>query len=219
MKDILIDGKLQIMAAVALLDHSRLVRWNPEENRFIPVPMEEFDLSWRRDIDPIFGRLLCWIVFSAGAEFLAKGICLVSGIEIRRPGKVPAYPTGDLKNWAHKFLTNDKSCDTLPVTYFGVLGSLTKNKATVPAPLEHLCSVMNATSAEKDLLLAAYKLLTQSIRNRDAHAFVANVRGQHFGLVSNLFTPVFNILVSWLPGDPETMNRWRTEAKEFILSL
>ncbi len=221
MKDALIDGQLQIMAAVALLEHSRLVRWIPEENRFIPVPMEEFDLSWWRDIDPVFGRLLCWIVFSAGAEFLAKGTCLVHGVEIRTGHKVPAYPTGDLENWATKFLTDWESCDTLAVTNFGTLGTLTYDnpKTEVPAPLGRLCSVMKATSGEKDLLLAAYKLLAMSIRNRDAHAYVANVRGSHFGLVPNLFTRCFNILVSWLPGGPSTLNQWRADAKEFILSL
>jgi hypothetical protein len=80
MKDALIDGRLQVLAAVALLEHSRLVRWIPEANKFIPVTMEKFEISWRRDVDPIFGRLICWIAFSAGAEFLAKEHALSRGL-------------------------------------------------------------------------------------------------------------------------------------------
>ncbi len=36
-------------------------------------------------IDPFFGRLICWITFSAGAELLIKGVCLANDVEIRQP--------------------------------------------------------------------------------------------------------------------------------------
>ncbi|MEW6296024.1 MAG: hypothetical protein AB1467_07120 [Candidatus Diapherotrites archaeon] len=218
MKDILTDGKLQLMAAVALLEQSRLVEWIPEENRFVPVLREAFESSWRINIDPVFGRLLCWIVFSAGAEFLAKGTCLVNGVEIRSERKVPAYPTEDIEDWAPKFLKAPNCNGMVMVTHFGTLGDLTYNnpEKKVHAALSRLCSTVNATAMEKALLFAAYNLLAKSIRNRDAHAYVANVRDSHFSLVPELFTRCFNILVSWLPGGPSKLTQWRAEAKEFI---
>jgi hypothetical protein len=219
MKPALIDGKLQIMAAVALLEHSKLVRWDPEANKFIAMIMEEFERSWRRDVDPIYGRLICWITFSAGAEFLAKGTCLVNGVEIRSVIEVPAYPTGDIEDWAPKFLKAWNCNGMVMVTRFGTLGDLTQDNKKVPAALSRLCSTVNATAPEKDLIFAAYDLLRKSIRNRDAHAYVAKVRGSHFGLVPEMFTRCFNILASWLPGGPSTLTRWRADAKEFILSL
>ncbi len=73
------DGKLQVLAAVALLEQSRLVEWMPKHAKFRPVPRETFEFSWKKDVDPVFGRLICWINFSAGAEFLAKGVCILRG--------------------------------------------------------------------------------------------------------------------------------------------
>jgi hypothetical protein len=68
-----IDGRLQVTAGVSLLECSRLVEWSPDQAEFSAVPREIFEFSWRRDVDPVFGRLVCWINFSAGAEMLAKG--------------------------------------------------------------------------------------------------------------------------------------------------
>lgn len=75
------DGRLQVTAAAALLGNSGLVEWIPELCEFVPVTREVFESSWQRDVDPVFGRVICWISFAAGAEFLAKGTCLVRGVD------------------------------------------------------------------------------------------------------------------------------------------
>jgi hypothetical protein len=62
-------------------------------------------------------------------------------------------------------------------------------------------------------------LLARSIRNRDAHAYVPNVRDQHQSLVPVLFTDVFNLLISWVDGGMEAVERWREQAGSFIAML
>jgi hypothetical protein len=89
------DGRLQLTAALALLATSRLVLWAPDALAFCPVERDDFEARWRKEVHPVFGRLICWITFSAGAELLAKGVCLSSGIEVRDPHTVPTYPQGD----------------------------------------------------------------------------------------------------------------------------
>jgi hypothetical protein len=42
---------------------------------------QEFEAYWR-GIDPYFGRFICWISFSAGAELLIKGVCLAHRVDV-----------------------------------------------------------------------------------------------------------------------------------------
>jgi hypothetical protein len=74
------EGRLQLTAAARLLQHSGLLRWHTAME-CSAVDWQEFEDHWRT-IDPYFGRLMCWITFSAGAEFLLKGVCLVQGVEV-----------------------------------------------------------------------------------------------------------------------------------------
>jgi len=57
--------------------------------------------------------------------------------------------------------------------------------------------------------------LAKSIRNRDAHAYVTNVRKEHFWLVEELFVPSFNILTSWIPEGASQIGTWRKNAPNF----
>jgi len=168
-----------------------------------------------------FGRLICWIKFSAGAEFLAKGVCLVRGVEIRIEQEVPEYPTTDIDAWVPDFRMGKTG--TMTVTDFGPIGNLGKDgmkkRSHIKAELPRLCDAVGATHEENELLLAAYDLLGRSIRNRDAHAYVPKVRDSHFDLVPRLFARCFTLLVSWLPGGAGTLDGWRADAEEFIASL
>jgi hypothetical protein len=189
MRDREIDGKLQVTAAVSLLEFSRLVQWDAVSTEFTAVPPEPFESYWSA-IDPVFGRLICWINFSAGAEFLAKGVCLLRDVEI-------CQPKGETRN-------------------FGTLGDLWNGKV---AALKRLCDAIKAEPNQQKSLVAAYKELGSAIRNRDAHAYVPNVRNANFHLVSDRFVPCFNLLVSWLPKGPHTLNRLKDDAQQFIASL
>lgn len=213
----LADGRLQVTAGASLLEKSLLVEWDSQAARFNPIQNGRFEQAWRHDVNPDFGRLICWIMFSTGAEFLAKGACLVRGIEIRKEKEVPCYPSGPIQDWASKFNKDGYSTDTMTTTFFGTLSALTGKGSH--APLSRLCTKVCATNDEKELLIAAYDLLRMTIRNRDAHAYVPNVRGFHHSVVEEVFCPCFNMLVSWLPDGPSILNVWRGEAASFIAKL
>jgi hypothetical protein len=165
MRDAKIDGRLQVTAAVGLLECSRLVQWMSDVVKFAPVPREVFEVAWRKEVHPVFGRLVCWITFSAGAELLAKGVCLARGLEIRHPQEVPIHPQGALDAWVDEFLKDWRSPGTVQVPHFGALGHLVYDdkKTKQPAALKRLCSVVKATPYHERRLLAGYTLLTKSI--------------------------------------------------------
>jgi hypothetical protein len=120
-----------------------------------------------------------------------------------------------------QFRQDWRKAGTVTVTHFGTLASLTQNdkNKNVPAALTRLCSVVPGGHRERERLLAAYDLLARAIRNRDAHAYVPNVRDSHHNLVPQLFTACFNVLASWLPHGATTAKMWQAEAKDFIASL
>ncbi len=195
-------------AGVSLLERSLLVEWSKFDSAFSPpVPEVAFEFASKR-IDEVFGRLICWITFSAGAELLAKGVLLLNEIEIRKTQNVPRYPDSgeNLASWAERFVKDSKSGGLADVTHFGTLGNLIGDSSNVDYPLRQLCAKVQASQTDQNLLLAAYLLLAKSIRNRDAHAFVPKVRGEHFWLVPELFVKSFNLLVSWIPGGASQLN-------------
>ena len=206
--DITTDGRLQIAAGVTLLRLSRLVRWHEEQALFVPVPRDEFEKSWRREVDPVFGRLLSWIAFSSGAEFWLKGLCLLHNIDIRCCKQVPQYPSGNLEDWAAKFII-DENCNGIQmVTSFGTLGNITKSIGNAPSKLDKLLNACNATDCQRNQVKASYLLLQKSIRNRDAHGYVRNVRDSHYHLVPNLFSECFNTTAEWLPHGRCSVTKW-----------
>ena len=89
---------------------------------------------------PVFGRLICWINFSAGAEFLAKGVCLLNGIDVRQSHSVPSNPAGDLAVWVAQYFDNPDA-STEQTTNFGELNALVslKDKNNKGKFLRQLC--------------------------------------------------------------------------------
>jgi hypothetical protein len=185
-----IDGKLQVIAAMRLFRFSRLIQLSAGSSLFSAVSYESFE-SGCKEIDPACGRLICWISFSAGAEILAKGVCLLRDVEVRT-GKQGA-------------------------TDFGTLGDLI-GKNGKKGKLGHLADAVQANDQQQQLVMRAYKELA-AIRNRDAHAYIPNVRANHFEAVSTTFVPCFNLLTSWLPYDFEDIRQWNDEAPQFIAVL
>lgn len=121
MLDIAIEGRLQITAGLALLETSKLVEWELDAERFDSVTRDDFECAIKH-FHPVFGRVICWIIFSAGAEFLAKRVCLRHEIRIRAQDCVLAYPTPDVATWLETFQPG--SPGTLPTTNFGEIGNL-----------------------------------------------------------------------------------------------
>ena len=207
MLDIADDGRLQVSAGLALLETSELVTWDCEAARFEPVTFSDFECEVKH-FHRVFGRVICWIVFSAGAEFLAKGVCILHGTPIRKQACVPAYPPqGDIATWLKNYQPGSK---TLPTTDFGQMGNLYN------LHLRSLCQKVGAAQDERTRILAAYELLGKTIRNRDAHAYVPKKRASHFYLVHELFIQCLNDLIRWTQLPAGELNKWRTEAKEYI---
>jgi len=115
---------------------------------------------------------------------------------MRRIQDVPDDPIEPLAVWRDHIL-ND-SVKKSKVICFGVLNDLTKQQGC----LHQLCDVMSATPTERLTLLAGYKFLQKSVRNRDAHAYVPKVRQRQFAIVDTLFVESFNLLLQWLPERP-----------------
>jgi hypothetical protein len=186
------DGRLQVTSAISLLEFSRLVKWDRTSGQFTPEDQGAFELSWRDNVSPVFGRLICWINFSAGAEFLAKGVCLLNEIEVRRPPRpVPVNPTTELTAWVTQYFNNPKASVEM-TSDFGDLGALVSlnDKNNKGQFLKQLCERRGANQQDKTLLLVAYDFLRQTIRNRDAHAYRPNVRDDNFHLVPELFREI-----------------------------
>lgn len=149
MLDIKVDSQLQVAAALSLLESSRLVEWRADEMQFSAVERKRFESAWRDEVHPVFGRLICWISFSAGAELLAKGACLANGIEIRRLHTVPVYPQSNFGEWANFFLQEPRCSRTVEVPHFGTLGDLIYDKPDRPAALRQLCHIMEASQKDE----------------------------------------------------------------------
>lgn len=186
-----LDGKLQVIAAMSLFRLSGLIYWDAVSTHFTAVSHSSFDSSWPK-VDPVFGRLVCWINVSTGAEFLLKGVCLRRNVEIRKP-------KGER-------------------TDFGTLGDLCQDGPQKSA-LTRLFKTVHAAEKEQQTILKGYQRLRSEIRNRDVHAYVPNVRDEHFDMVPDQLVPCLNLLISWLPGDQQEISKWCDEAPEFIASL
>ena len=233
MYDIQIEGQLQLTSAISLLEFSGLVGWDNETARFLPVEQLEFDLYWER-VRKVFGRLICWIIFSAGAEFLAKGVCLLNEIDIRNPRQQdrPTNPSGELEGWIAQYFDDPMGVTLETPSDFRDLGALVTLRPAGSKPggnkkkhksndqfLKQLCEKKHANAEDQTRVLVAYDFLRRTIRNRDAHAYRPNRRDDNFYLIPELFVKAFNILLGWVPGGQTTLNEWRKEAEAFVKSL
>lgn len=186
------EGCEQIRAGVSLIHGSRLARWKSPPPSFEPVQETDYEAG-HAGVDSNFGRVISWITFSVGAEYLAKGVCIVHGRLKHRSTAVfcPPGPQVNIDKWAalvepvpikklractDPFIRED--IDTLPM-----LGEL----VTV---LEDL-----VTGHDRTIVSAGFKLLSSAIRNRDAHTYIKNKRQSNFHLVERLFLPALNILL------------------------
>ena len=186
-------------ASKALLRKSGLSRWSGQTGAFTPrYPSSndcEFEKFCKSEFHPKFGRYIAWVLFSVGAENLAKAACVcnevVGGKEI--PLKYPRF------------------CDSIPVTEWVDMvmdGKCSDSNLIVATKhnyqplgeywsryLPKLCTKQEICRKETRHLIASYKYLTEVIRNRDAHTYIADERRKDFPAVEPIFVPAFNTLV------------------------
>ncbi|MBU18136.1 MAG: hypothetical protein CL725_10620 [Chloroflexi bacterium] len=184
------DGMLQLAAAIALIEKSCLMTFSREHNRFVPSDELDFELR-AREQHPKFGRVMLWILFSTGAEYLLKASFLLSGVWTPNIKQKKVIPQASIP-WTAEWLTQVDSLPEENVRDFATLGRMIQ---LLEVLFNHYC----ADDDQKRLVKYAYKLLAEAIRNRDAHAYVQNVRQSHFHVAGKI-CPAFNILLSWVNG-------------------
>jgi len=178
------EGWRQIEAGLALIRWSKLVQWDDDHLAFIAASREAFESQEGHQVaHPTFGRLICWIVFSAGAEYLAKGVCFLKGEDFTKAISVIRIPSlgEDLETWVREVFAHARSVKEKTVS-FETLSKIPLRSALQDVP-------------ERAFVVAAFELLRSTIRNRDAHRYTQNVRAFHFYLIEILFVPAFNILL------------------------
>jgi hypothetical protein len=179
-------GWEQVKAGIALITFSKLASWDCEYCRFISSTSAVFETQ-ARQFHAEFGRLICWITFSVGAEYIAKGVCInVLKLEPRIEQKVVSLPgpSEDITRWIDRLSADDPLLKEKKF-FFPTLGNLRVDQ--VPK-----------SKSEQRLVKVAFKTLASSIRNRDAHLYTKNVRQSHHHLVEGLFVPAMNVLLASL---------------------
>ncbi len=183
----LTEGWRQIRAGIALITWSRLASWDAEALQLVAAEEREFESpAGHGQVHTEFGRLICWIAFGVGSEYLAKGACLVKGRKLAKSVPVIRSPTWDenVEGWVRLVNAGDPSIDERDVS-FGTLGNV---------PVADILP----RGAGRDLVAASFKYLAKTIRNRDAHRYARSVRAFHSHTVERLFVPAFNLVLASL---------------------
>jgi hypothetical protein len=181
------EGWRQVKAGLALVQWSKLTRWDADRLVLVAADVDSFESEeGHRHVHKTFGRLICWIAFSTGAEYLAKGACFLRGQDLSKRSPVVRIPSPgeDLNVWVQAVNRKAASVQETSI-HFGTLGKLPLNSILQGAP-------------DRALVLAAFKLLTKTVRNRDAHRYTENVRAFHFHVVGALFVPALNAILRCL---------------------
>lgn len=77
------DGLDHLKAARALLTRSCLV--TIKGNLIAARSQDEFEADHPKKMDPEYGRLMCWILFAVGSEYLIKGVLMATSGGWRKP--------------------------------------------------------------------------------------------------------------------------------------
>jgi hypothetical protein len=183
-----VEGWEQVRAGLALIQSSRLAQWDPARCALVAAEPQDFEAAASK-VHPEFGRVIMWIAFSVGAEYLIKGTCLVRDLLHGKAVRAlrPPLQSQDVKAWAEMVRVNNPAVFE-NVVRFGTLKSVPFAKLLKGLP-------------DREVASAGLKLLRDSIRNRDAHQYVRNVRSAHFRAVPDLFVPALNALLLSLGPD------------------
>jgi hypothetical protein len=133
--------------------------------------------KWMKE-QPRHRRVEAWIIFSTGAEYLIKGICLSHNLGVLNLEK--EYPDiGTLHPYYNK--VRDKQKVVVPDTPYlrTLLGNL--NRSGEWPSVKKYCNRL------------------AEIRNRDVHIFIAGVRTKNFEELDSGILDMLNLLLGCLP--------------------
>ena len=147
-----------------------------------------FENSGHPTVNRSLGRLICWLAFGVGGEYLAKGAGLLHGLEIvDDEAKVLSPPREfqDVHAWSTLARKQDPSLYDKEVSLCN-LGTLAVRFRKV------------AKLQDRNFVASALSVLASKFRNREAHKYVKDVRDKHYYLTATLFIPAFNLLLASL---------------------
>jgi len=172
----MIEAKRQIAAGIVLIKQSGLLELFQESN-FSPKTISDFE-DFATEIHPKFGRVRCWILFSTGVEYLCKGYLISkNSLAVSSKEKYKLARETDIdETWVRDVVDRRSSVLTQIDTY-GTLGEVAQKIGNV------LKNYSDVDENDADKVRSILHMLTDAIRNRDAHAYVENVRKEHHGLV------------------------------------
>jgi hypothetical protein len=183
------DGRRQLAAAFAFLEESGLLQWNARNFKFESSHEQIFEKK-AKALHPRFGRVMLWVLFSAGAEYLAKGAVILTGhFTPLSKDKISLKNTPWTGEWFQEVIGNTAA--KLSAPYYLTLGN-----GQLDGALMQLCGA----HPDADRVRAAFKVIADAIRNRDAHAYIKGVRADHHYLTSE-FAKAFTALLSCLDPD------------------
>ena len=186
------DAWRQIQAGASLVVWSRLARWDAGTLRFAPAEQDAFE-SDHEGVHHNYGRLICWLTFAVGTEYLCKGVCLLRGLPVfeKKLQKVIRPPEAgeNIQQWV--CLVNQEKNGAPSVQQED------RRTKTLAQMVDHIRQIAEL-GGNRDLVAASMKLLASTIRNRDAHRYARNVRSFHFSAVRDLFVPSLNALLGVL---------------------
>ena len=155
----------------------------------------EFEEHWKREFHSKFGRYMAWVLFSVGAENLAKAACVCNKVVRGRTTslKYPRYTElTPVDEWVDSVINENRPHEDEDRATKHDYQPLEKYWKTHLPELRRRRKVCHEESRR---LIAGYKYLAQAIRNRDAHTYIADQRRKDFPAVEPVFIPAFNILV------------------------
>ena len=190
--DLVREGKEQIKVGLELIVWSKLACWDKNDFKLVANNADQFEGDQGHErFHNRYGRLICWIIFCVGAEYLGKGFCLVNGHNLSKLDKAIQTPDPriDFGKWIelasqyekNKQKTKRIECDE---KNYGTLGGL---RGVVSKYIEE--------DSQKNLVEACYRYLASTIRNRDVHYYAKERRRFDFHMVEKLFVPAFNIVL------------------------
>jgi hypothetical protein len=171
----MINAELQISAGICLIVQSGLLKLS-EENKFSVQEIHQFE-NFANEKHPKFGRIMCWILFSTGVEYLCKGYLISKkSLTPTKAEKIKLAKESEInKDWTEKVLARDDKVVIVNEIY-DQLGGVTQRIASVLIKKSEISSdIANKTRS-------VLGMFTDAIRNRDAHAYMEDVRKDHFEL-------------------------------------
>jgi hypothetical protein len=181
------DGWKQIEAGLALVGWSGLATLYGDGYRLQAHGDDDHFEALANERHQTYGRVMSWVVFAVGCEYILKGACQVKGLNVQAKTKpvlrVPPWES-NLEEWAKAAQKGNND----------VMEQVMSTKPWGQLPLAFLFE----GTPGKEVHVQSMKLLGQTIRNRDAHRYVQEQRAAHFHAVPRMFIPALNALLDQL---------------------